>query len=181
MTQWRARILYEDSDAAPFHRLICACVDDSCGTPWNTAHVVEGVSRRGVNNVLESCADGRFFADGARVFALVDADDIRRALGLPGNAAATTVEVALAAKCKAARALLLDRNLESVIAAVGDCASVPPATLERALAKKMGDRDAVLGKATHASAAVRRCVLDAVPSLGRLVAEICAVVCPPTR
>lgn len=179
MTQWRARILYEDSDIAPFHRLICACVDDACGTPWTAANVVEGVSRRGVNKVLESCADERFFADGATVFALLDADDIRRALALPGNAAPATVDAALTAKCKAARGFLLDRNLETVIAAIGDCASISSATLERALAKTMVDRDGVLGKATHASPAVRRCVLDKVPSLEKLVTALCAIVCPP--
>jgi hypothetical protein len=178
----RARILYEDSATqmpSPLHRLVCAWVDDRCGVPGQAQRFVEGMPRDGVSKLLASCQDDRFFAGGASVFALMDADKISRELRMPGTASSADVEKALAARCGRARPVLLDRNLETLIEAVADCTVIAPDQLEAARRKKINDRDLVILGAVRATPAVRRCVLGKVPSLDPLIAALCAIVCPP--
>ncbi len=70
--------------------------------------------------------------------------------------------------------VLLDRNLETVIVAIGDCDERERELVEEALRKDINARDRLLGKLGNdpVRRPIRDCVRKAVPSFDRAVGVV---------
>jgi hypothetical protein len=180
-------VLYEDQRGPVrgfgLHDLVKACVFDALG---GQRHLLEGAldgNPRGPNNqLLRSCrADAELLSrDGRRLVALFDGDRVRELLGLRPDATAAQVEQKVKEGSTAPdklTVLLLDRNMEDVVAAAGSCdATINRSLLQRALGKQLEARDLVLAGAARAGKeSVRACILKKVPSLNDLVELLCQI------
>jgi hypothetical protein len=182
----RIIILYEDSngagevrDYAP-NRLLLSCIADRLSLPLaDLARLIEPRPRKSNTKVLADLEHAEDITQGQCALVLVlDSDRIREPLGLPSGASPEEVIRGLQARSTdplRTHPTLLDRNLESLIAAVGACdPSLARERLERALRKDRLARDMVLrAAASAANRHVRECVLRSVPSFGKLVRLVC--------
>jgi hypothetical protein len=171
-----ARVIYEDSLGPSgrflFHEFICACVDDALALHYVARQHIVGIPKRGANKALDAASEGTLYANNARVFVVLDSDRIHRALNLDASTPRPEVMRALALKAPLAAFVLLEHNLESVVAAAIKCLGGVDANLQAGalVAKSITDRDIVLGKL--ATAQLRRCVLGEVQSLEPLVTAL---------
>lgn len=181
------KILCEDQqaeDASNFgpHVLVLRCVLDRLG--WSETRYSElqrnlsGHPRKGDKNLLAACRNANEARNFRHVFAVFDGDKVRSidSLGLSPGACKQQVRSAIQSASPYAaqlKVVLLERNLETVVAAVQRCKSLPETGR-----LKLPERDAVLASiAWRAEAApVRACVLQAVPSLQYLVDRLSEVV-----
>lgn len=180
-------ILYEDSVGAHLkefgpHNLVVQCVADKLGGDvWRLHRQLIPEPKNGVNKLLDALRkDMNKLARGdSRVFALIDADDVRERLQLPQTACRTLV-VAQIKRCPSADRLdvvLLEKNLESLLVALRELQPTL-ATAEdwnRALAhKKHNERDLILNRIAKnpAHGALRVELLRTVPSFDRLVTRV---------
>ena len=155
MSRVRATILYESSrdrgtkEFRP-HELVCALVADGSGRDiWEIRKVLLGNPRKGATKVVATIRQDldNLNANGALAVAVLDSDRAAQQLGLPRGSC---------------RRVILDRRREDL----GEAD-----LLERAIDQKEHlARDRVFGRAAQgASGAERAEVMNAVPSLGRLV------------
>ena len=192
----RITILYEDQRGPTrgfgLHALVKACVLDRIGRinrigrAGDDRRAIEEAladhrPMKGVEKVLAACRDDieDIACDGRSVIAVFDDDAIRRCLKLPAGAPAARVEQHIRKGCKAPDALtivLLQRNAESVLQAIRDCApGLDAARLDRAIRQKdLLARDAVFAAVSRdAMRPTRDCILARVPSLEALVRVLC--------
>jgi hypothetical protein len=187
-----AVILYEDQRGPQrefgLHNLILVCVADELGGDVFSLGLgtkLDGRPMKGVNNVLKSCRKDvqRLSPRGQRVFALIDADEIRTHLkheGLLPNADDAAVIRAIKApgKCVAPdqlEVILLKENTETIIETVRICGA--GVSVDLALQKDINARDRVLNHVAWASGrAVRDCIRGRVAALDKLVVELSALV-----
>lgn len=176
-------VIYEDARAAAGefgpHELILGCVGDEVGKRVHELRQhVRGIPMNGVPKVLAALTDAdrlRGLAPGGiPILALIDADRIRNHIpqGLRG---AADLEAAIRSRFSEPERLtvvLLDRNLETVIVAIGDCDERE--LVEEALRKDINARDRLLGKLGNdpVRRPIRDCVRKAVPSFDRAVGVV---------
>lgn len=160
-------IFYEDAlapgtqpkDYGP-HLLVLWClVDRTARSFWDLGKLVEGNARKGKEQVEAACRRSQVYDRGG-VIAVYDNDRVRELPALANLASQRSRDVAQALRQQAAQpdrttVVLLDRNMETVVARVLECAgdAIPqrkPKPLER---------DLLLGKLVamaHASAPSER-------------------------
>jgi hypothetical protein len=166
------------------------CVLDVVSQGWesrlliDSKEVVDGRPMKGKEKVVKECAKGadHLAPRGGHIIAVLDADHAHEAVGLPGTASVDEVTRAFAARvprkdCLRFSLVLLDRNVESLIAAIADCDEGHRLAIERVNAalrqKDVNARDLLCGIAADESyRAWRDCVQDRVPSFRRLVALV---------
>lgn len=170
-----AVVLYEDQRGprAGFgpHELVLACVSDRIGVSRRPLreHVFPGFPKKGNAKLLAACRDDAAdLADRHRhVVAVFDDDAVRSLVGLPSGARRRDVATAVLRRSGAPRAmtvLLLGRRMEDVVSAAQEAmGETHPA------AKRIGERDDVLGRAVAADVRVRERILERVPAVRCLV------------
>lgn len=147
-------ILYEDQRGPTkefgLHNLVTACVADHLGRTFQEhafRQLLDGRPMKGIDKVPRSCRSEvpRIAPRGQTVFVLVDDDEVRRHLhgeGIAANAPAADVVQAIKARSSAPDQLevvLLERNMETVLEAAGECdKSLNQAMLADALGKGAG-------------------------------------------
>ncbi|MCC6785538.1 MAG: hypothetical protein IT457_21985 [Planctomycetes bacterium] len=179
----RLVVLYEDARAAAGrfgpHELLLGCVADELGRRLHDLRKeIVAIPMNGVAKLLAALTDAerwqRVAPRGAPLLALIDSDRIRDHVP-PEIREHAGVEAWIRARfSEPARltVILLDRNLETVIAAIRDCGEAEVQLVESALRKDLNARDRLLGKlgADSDRRALRDCVRGAVPSFERAVA-----------
>jgi hypothetical protein len=170
-------VVYEDQLAAGatpkefgVHKLVVAAVADVLGLRYfEVDRRIEPIPKKGSSNVIIALRD-----DGLNnlpaLLVLLDADKIRSEglLKLSANSSMDEVLDRLAEVTVTQRSafILLDRNVESILQAAADCeATIDGNALQRALNKKLNERDRILNKVAFAARAVRDCIFGKVPSL----------------
>ena len=191
----RITILYEDRcgegqirEFGP-HALVQQCVCDAIGKePWALKReiILHGIPKNGATKLRNECRSDRpkFGRDGSHVIAVYDDDRIRDFVKVGAPGCKEQVKHVLRAESRLGDKLqivLLERNLETVVATICECdpAIAPPEVQDNALRrKKLFDRDIVLKNAAAPTAERRRLrdqLLTRVPSLGYLVNKIVAL------
>ena len=181
------KILYEDQqaeDATNFgpHVLVLRCALDRLGWPedryFELQRHVSGQPRKGDKKLLAACRNANEARNFRHVFAVFDGDKVRsiEPLRLGPGACKSQVRQAIQSVSPYAdqlRVVLLERNMESVVAAVQGCKSSPVTGKLR-----LPERDAVLASIAWRpdAATIRACVLREVPSLHYLVDRLAEVV-----
>lgn len=179
------KILYEDQAAGPIHEygphnLVCWLLWDrvrEAGSMMRFHEIgarVRAFPKKGVDKVRSACVqDLRNLAnDGSLVIALVDNDRIREHLDLQADACRSRTTAAFCEGCADAdrlRVVLLEKNMESVVAAVREAlGEVPVAGKPTPL-----ERDKILRRICGELAAdKRRSVASRVSSLSYLIQKI---------
>lgn len=184
-----AVILYEDKRGPEkefgLHALVLSCVADAMGVNMFTLKdKLDGRPMNGVTNVLQSCRSDvrRLGTRGQKVFAVIDDDRIRQ--HVPGVDPRTSEDAVIRAIKSSSDApaqlevFLLKKNTETVIEAAKHCDDgLPDAAVQQALRKNMAQRDRILNNVARAgNRAIRDCILDRVPVLGKLVEALLALV-----
>lgn len=186
-------ILYEDQRGPTkefgLHNLVTACVSDLLGKTLQDhtfRQLLDGRPMKGVDKVLRSCRSEvpRLAPQGQTVFVLVDDDQVRRRLrgeGISESAPASDVVQAIKARSSKPDQLevvLLEKNLETVLEAAGECdKDLSQPLLVDALRKAPAARDRILNTvAWRGDRAARDCILGRVPSLRRFVQALADVV-----
>jgi hypothetical protein len=177
----RALVLYEDSvgstpkDFGP-HNFVLACLADRLDTSlWDLRGSVDGHPMNSNSKVRAACEKPQLFDRNALVVAVYDADRAHTLAGLPAAACKRqlTAKLRPAHERGSLRVVLLESNVETLLAAVLECAHLP------ALADgkpNPAQRDAILNAhLTDATRHVRECVMQEVPSLAYLVDKLAAV------
>jgi hypothetical protein len=173
-------ILYEDqrgpTNGFGLHELVVSCVADHTGKArWAVKALLIAVPKKGDTKLLRACREeaAGFAPRGEAIFALFDNDKIRSTLKLDADLCRSrTVASILEGGSCAVDVVLLQRNLESVISAVGGCLGLD---VTDALSKDLNARDIALNKAAfHAQRSIRDCVLGGVEDLKRLVTRVAA-------
>lgn len=178
MTRVRPIILYEDSlppDVRAYgpHALVLACVNDEIADPIRVRDLLRDA--RPQNGSTKLLAALRRPESRPRI-AIIDDDEIRRALGVP----ATATDAEVIAKIVASAGVrpdqltvfLLSRNLETLIIALRDCGHANE-RIPAAMKKDLVARDGVFNSAAAESdRRVRDCVRKAVPSFDRVIRHL---------
>ena len=182
-----AIVLYEDQ-AVPthqfgLHKLVKACAWDEIRSATER-HVFESLvdhrSLKGNSKIIKNATELLALEPGCHLIAVFDSDRVREMLGLSADAPDDDVIKAILVNCKASAERitvhLLNKNTESVIEAVRECArklgnSLDPELLEQALRKDRAARDVLLNIVSRESElAMRDCIRSDMPSL-RIIAE----------
>lgn len=182
-----AKILYEDAPGADvknfgLHVLVLRCVLERLGLPepqmYALREKLQGSPRKGVSNLLKACEDEREARRFRRVFIVFDNDKIREdpKLALSRQACRTLVRQAIAKLSRypdQLQVVLLEQNMESVVAAVQRCRGSQVTGKLNPL-----ERDALLTKTAWDvdQSSLRTRVLGEVPSLAYLVDKLAALV-----
>lgn len=172
-------VLYEDQDnatgAKPFglHELVTALVaDELCQSLRDVKPRLRCLPLKGNARVFEGLREADTIGRGRWVLALLDADRIRSQpeVGLAQNepepqVVARVLDVTGTAKLRGVT--LLVHNMETVVRAAASCyPALDNGTVQRALRKKLNERDMVLNRVAYeAPPAVRQCMMERVPSL----------------
>lgn len=179
MVSSRVTVLYEDQDnstgAKPFglHELVKALVADELGQSIHDVKVrIIGLPLKGNARVLQGLRDTETIGRGSWVLAVLDEDRIRSQPEVNINlheaepqVVARVLDVSGTAKLRGVT--LLVRNMETVVQAAAACyPALDQGIVQRALRKKLNERDMVLNSVAHgAPPAVRQCLMTKVPSL----------------
>lgn len=173
----RIVVYYEDQavhgDIQEFqpHNLVCGCVADRLGRSiFEIRTQIVGEPKKSDTKLLRACervaAEPGWNLD---VVAIFDADRIAPRLGLTRGASDDVVLAELRRRAPSPRVhpFLLHDNLETVVDAAARCLDWDPPP---PLGKDINVRDRVLKRAAFARThAPRDCVLNAVPSLAKVV------------
>lgn len=182
-----AVVLYEDSadkgqiNNYGLHRLVCQCVADRMQEPSPRKLAKDHFQAIPCNGIEKLQArlkdDGDMLGKGGRrIIAVPDGDKIREKLGLPSSACRSQV-VQIVRRLVVSQTplsvVLLERNLESVLAAYLDDRWPPESQRLRALhALSLGERDKSLHRAADGDRSQRDRILQRVPSMARLVGQL---------
>jgi hypothetical protein len=171
-------VLYEDqqnsSGAKPFglHELVVSLVADALEEDRHTLkNRIDGRPLKSNNKVLVQLEAADDVGGGAWVIGLFDEDRVRDMpqVALPASASEDQAVNRLFAVTGASTrrsVTLLVRNMETVISAAAACdPSLDADWVERALRKKLNERDLVLNRVAHGPEPVRTCIAERVPSL----------------
>lgn len=175
-------VYYEDQaaqgDIQEFqpHNLVCGCVADRLdATIFDVRGRVRGEPKKSDAKLLRACervaAEPGWNVD---VVAIFDADRIAPRVGLPRGTEDGPVLAAIRRRAPSPRVhpFLLHDNVETVVDAAARCLGWKPSP---PLPKDVMLRDRVLKRAAFSpTRAPRDCVLEAVPSLARVVEFIAA-------
>ena len=180
-------VLYEDSRAPDrkfaFHDLVVRAVldrrGDSEATSWTYAGRVKADPRNGNGNVLREFENRdrlESLLSRGRVVAVFDSDKIMKLVPVGVAACKSSVTAWLserAAVANSVKVVLLERNLETIVAAIqeADRHLVSDDEFRRAAGKDRIARDTILRKAASRSD-VRQALRDSVPSFAYLVDHI---------
>lgn len=174
-------ILYEDRRGPTrdfgLHKLVEACVFDVVNGQRHIVHrALDGRPMKGDSQLLRSCREDvhDISPHGEPVAAVFDNDKIRRLLKLRPDAAEEQVIQEIKTGAVAPDQLhvfLIEANMESVVAAAGECDPLmSKVVLREALQKNLAARDVVLVEAARAEKrAVRDCIQKRMPSFDRLI------------
>ncbi len=136
--------------------------------------VVKDSQRRGVDELLRDCREDTGDIP-LPVVGLLDDDKIRKLLKLPPDACKG--KVVAPAKLSV---VLLEQDTEDVLRAVAAQGDVSKDLQAEAVEKKdLNARDAILHRAAAGSRDVRDAILEAMPSLGRVVDILKGILPPP--
>jgi len=181
--------LYEDkrgpSMGFGLHKFIKACVFDEVDGNRRIFEKLLDDCRpmNGNSKLLKTCREdlNDIAFDGRKIIAVFDDDRVRDLLKLPPEATDVEVVTAVLEECPSPGNLLvflLERNMETVIEQISGCdASVGERLVRKALDKDREARDVLLDRASRERyRMLRECVLEANPSLKKLVKRICDIV-----
>lgn len=185
----RAVVLYEDQRGPTkefgLHNLVASCIADRRGeTVWIVRRQFAAIPKKGNSKLLKACKeDEQLAGSGQKVIAVFDGDEVRAMLGLPTTACRTLIKQKIEAGCPFAEQLsvvLLEDNIESVIAALRRCEGTAPETARAEAERSHGNlesRDRLLNTLAYdvERRALRDCVLREMPSLERLVSTLAAL------
>lgn len=169
----RYRVFYEDQRASETkefgaHLLLCACVADRMGskTQWDIQRVLDGQPKKSDSKLLAACKRHAERDLDEVVFALFDSDKLNKCLKIPW-CPIDELRIALETKVGSpkVRPFLLERNLETLVAASAGCLE-SPSQIPR---KRHNERDMMLRRAATSGRSVRDCILRTVPSFAALV------------
>ena len=164
------------------HQFVVRCVADDLARPaWELHKSLLAIPRRGNGNLLRDIRNNpsRFASDGRPAFAVFDGDQLPELLSRPRGTCRTALKADLLKDCAWAGQLhvvILERNLESLLRAVLQCAPEAADERTRALAldrKSLAERDVILNRvAREARRNVRDCVRQAMPSFDYLIRKL---------
>lgn len=182
-------VLYEDSRGAKGtfgpHEFFLGCVADLTGLnihalkPRVCACPVNGVSKL-LDHLRDLDELSHLAPHGAPILAILDEDRLRDHAPI-ADMTSTDAAAKLAADSSAPTRLqvvLLERNLESVVAAFKECGERETQLIAEALKKRLNERDKLFSKVGHDAArgSIRDCVRQAMPCVEKIVKHISAAV-----
>ena len=191
-------VVYEDQGAkgqirnfGP-HRLLCAAIADqmsSDAAPLTIRDIdsrVNAVLKKGNGNVLRACRRDLHLLTrtGSPVIAVLDSDKIVKLVGLSGTPCRTSILEHFRQGCEPADLLhivLLERNIETLVQAIGARNAADRDLVNKALAKSLVARDSLFNKIANNAAArdTRDALAVDVPSFGRLRDLVVAILQQP--
>lgn len=166
-----ATVLYEDSRGPSgkfgFHRFLCQCVADQLDCPLSSVErQMTAIPKKGDSEVLKAIErDASRLARGRGwLLAVFDNDKIRRLLQLAHDTPDGSVVTEIKTRCELKdlfEVVLLDRNMESVLAAVKECAPrIQASRFEQAIDRKnRTERDNIFQQVTFGERSIRDCIL----------------------
>jgi hypothetical protein len=168
----RIAILYEDelgpTSKFPLHMLVGACIGDALGfTMKDIEPYMRALPKKGNSKLLSACRTETPRMPERHIFALFDADQIHRLLGVRGDTSFPDLLDQLRSRVpdERVRIFLLERNTETVVGATADCLGLP-----RPEIKSKVNRDDFLARAAwDHSRASRDCIRDKVPTFAAFV------------
>lgn len=183
-------VVYEDQGAPRkefgLHKLVVRSVYERLVKPppyFRIANAIVGVPRRGNGNVLKDVKNAEVFTSAGEAMVAVFDRDQAQLLLKTRAACFTSLRAAIHQQSPIPLPVFLDRNIETLIAAIRDAGhlSLPPSVFTDALNKSLDARDRVFiataGEDAHLQG-LRQTVLTQVPSFGYLVTKLVGLVGP---
>lgn len=161
------------------HELLCACVADRLvgNDVWSLRKLISSVPKKGIGNVIKALrTDGSRLADCGPLLAAIDRDKVYSALRQEERPPTNCLSLVRDALCQiasgACQIVLLIQNVETILEECLKILGQPPLSSK----PDPNERDTLLREVAYGSPELRQKLCTAMPSFGRLVDKVVAVV-----